>query len=63
MRRIYKARIVPDTAPDSLTTKVIKVEDLGVPVHIALEGFRAATGEEIDALIADADEYWQAEND
>lgn len=43
MRTVYKARLVPDTAPDGLTTKVIKVEDLGVAIEIALGRLEAAS--------------------
>jgi hypothetical protein len=56
MRTIHKARLVPDTAPDGLTTKVIKVEDLGVPVAAALGRWEALTDEELS-------ETWQAAED
>ena len=50
MRRVYKARIVPDSAPDGMTTKVIKVEDLGVPIAAALGDWEALTDDELAVL-------------
>jgi len=50
MRTVHKARIVPDTAPDGLTTKVIRVEDLGVPVAAALGRWEALTDVELGNL-------------
>lgn len=50
MRRVHKARLVPDTAPDSMTEKVIRVEDLGVPIAVALGDFGALTSPELHDL-------------
>jgi len=62
MRTVYKARIVPDTAPDGLTTKVIKVEDLGVPIEVALGQWGAVTEEQLDAIYDEHGAYWRKAN-
>ncbi|MGZ6584296.1 MAG: hypothetical protein ACXVH3_12570 [Solirubrobacteraceae bacterium] len=54
---MYKARIVPDTAPDSMTERVIKVADLGVPIEVAIGRFEACDRQTLFALsktLADA---------
>lgn len=50
MRTVHKARLVPDSAPDSMTTKVIRVEDLGVPVEVALGRLEAASDSALNDL-------------
>lgn len=50
MRRVYKARIVPDHAPDGMTEKVVKVNDLGVPIAVALGSYEALTDEQLAEL-------------
>jgi hypothetical protein len=50
MRTVHKARLVPDSAPDGLTTKVIRVQDLGVPIAAALGRWEALTDNEIHQL-------------
>lgn len=49
-RTVHKARLVPDTAPDGLTEKVILVKDLGVPIEIALGRFEAAHEDDLAQL-------------
>lgn len=49
-RRVFKARIVPDTAPDSMTEKVIRVADLGVPLAAAFGNFDGLTDGELEVL-------------
>jgi hypothetical protein len=49
MKTVHKAGDLPPT------TKVLRVEDLRVPIHIASGHFEAATLEELDDLITDLD--------
>lgn len=50
MRRVHKARIVPDHAPAGMTEKVILVKDLGMPPEIALGELEAARDEDLMAV-------------
>ena len=63
MRLVYKARIVPDTAPDSLTEKVIRVADLGVPVAAALGRWEALSNQELYELLRCVDYELESRGD
>jgi len=53
MRTVHKARIVPDSVPEGLAERVIKVSDLGVPIAAALGRWEALTKAELwDVLVA-----------
>lgn len=51
MRRVHKARIVPDHVPDSMTEKVIKVSDVKIPLAAVTGEFHALTNDELLDLI------------
>ena len=51
MRTVYKARIVPDTSPDGMTEKVIRVQDLDFPIEIALGRFEAAQDDDLMMVV------------
>lgn len=59
MRTVHKARIVPDTAPDAMTEKVIRVADLGVPIAAALGRWEALSLDELSQVIEAAETEWE----
>lgn len=60
MRRVFKARIVPDQVPDGLAEKVIKVADLGVPIAAALGDWEALTDAEFERTFKTMSSAWVA---
>lgn len=54
MRRVHNALIdAPDAGFYPNSAKVILVDDLRVPIHIALGHYESATNEELNDLIVD----------
>lgn len=51
MKTIHDAVLRPKPTP--YTTKALLLEDLRLPIHIALGRYEAATQEELDELITD----------
>lgn len=51
MKSVHNAVLRPAGSP--YTTKVLLVEDLRLPIHLALGRYEAATPEELDELITD----------
>lgn len=56
MRRVWKARIVPDSAPDGMVEKVIKLSDLGVPLDVALGNLELASFDDLMTVKRDLEE-------
>lgn len=53
---VHKAALFPadyEGYTDDKLTKVVRVDDLRVPIHIALGRFEAASQEELEDLITD----------
>lgn len=51
MKTVHDAVLRPK--PTAYTTKALLVEDLRLPIHIAIGRYEAATQEELDELISD----------
>ena len=60
-QRVFNAVLVDTEAQQDLlaqgveTTKVIRLDDLRLPIHFCLGQYEAATPEELNELIADLD--------
>lgn len=53
-QKVFTAPLRDDSDPDNLKmTKVLRLQDLRLPVHITLGHYEAATQEELSELIVD----------